>query len=74
MDDNIKIDMSETNRGKNQIIVDKIYKFNFSYKIGNNITICRYIHYKTDKKCDSFIVLNDKEDVIKYKDSHNHFE
>ena len=30
MEENIKIEISETNRGKEQIIIDRKYKFNFS--------------------------------------------
>ena len=30
IDENIKIEISETNRGKEQIIINKKYKYNFS--------------------------------------------
>jgi len=30
MDENIEIEISETNRGKEQIIINKKYKYNFS--------------------------------------------
>jgi len=32
MEENINIEISETNRGKEQIIINKKYKFNFSSK------------------------------------------
>ena len=33
---------------KKQIIIDRKYKFNFSYKKVNNSKIYRCTHYKTD--------------------------
>ena len=31
-------------------------------------------HYKTDYKCKSFVIINDKNEVIKYYNKHNHLE
>ncbi|OUM69515.1 hypothetical protein PIROE2DRAFT_2612 [Piromyces sp. E2] len=67
-------EISETNRGKKQIIIDRKYKFNFSYKKVNNSKIYRCTNYKTDYKCKSFIILNDKNKIIKYYNNHNHLE
>jgi len=36
MDDNLKIEISETNRGREQIIVKRKYKFNFLNKKKDN--------------------------------------
>jgi len=42
-------EISETIRGKKNII-DRKYKFNFSYNNVNNSKIYRCTHYKTDYK------------------------
>ena len=70
----IEIEISETNREKKQIIVDKKYKFNFSYLKRDNSKVYRCTEYKTPKKCNSFIVLNDNDKVLKYGNNHNHLE
>ncbi|OUM65142.1 hypothetical protein PIROE2DRAFT_7857 [Piromyces sp. E2] len=57
-----------------KINIDRKYKFNFSYKKVNNSKIYRCTHYKTDYKCKSFIILNDKNKIIKYYNNHNHLE
>ena len=36
MDENIKIEISETNRGKEQLIINRKYKYNFSRKLKNS--------------------------------------
>ena len=48
MDDQLEI--SETNKEKNQIIVNKKYKFNLQY-ITNNAKVFKCTEYKTVKKC-----------------------
>ena len=74
MKNTINYEFSETNRGKKQIIIERKYKFNYTYKYVNNTTIYRCTHYKTRYKCPSFVILNDKDKIIKYKNSHNHLE
>ncbi|OUM58865.1 hypothetical protein PIROE2DRAFT_15765 [Piromyces sp. E2] len=74
MENVVNYEISETNRGKKQIIIDRKYKFNFSYKKVDNSKIYRWTHYKTDYKCKSFITLNDKNKIIKYHNNHNHIE
>ncbi|KAL6608538.1 hypothetical protein U3516DRAFT_755836 [Neocallimastix sp. 'constans'] len=69
MDDQLEI--SETNKEKNQIIVNRKYKFNLWY-ITNNTKIFQCTKYKTVKKCKSYIILNDNNKVIKYKNKHTH--
>jgi len=59
---------------KKQIIIDRKYKFIFSYKKVNNSKIYRCTHYKTAYKCKSFIILNDNNKIIKYYNNHNHLE
>jgi len=59
---------------KKQIIIDRKYKFNFSYKKVNNSKIYRCTHYKTAYKCKSFIILNEDNKIIKYYNNHNHLE
>ncbi|KAL6628530.1 hypothetical protein U3516DRAFT_793601 [Neocallimastix sp. 'constans'] len=57
MDDQLEI--SETNKEKNQIIVNKKYKFNLWY-IMNNTKVFKYINQ------------NDNNKVIKYENRHIH--
>ena len=68
MDDQLEI--SETNKEKNQIIVNKKYKFNLWY-ITNNTKIFQCTKCKTVKKCKFYIILNDNNKVIKYENKQN---
>ncbi|KAG4084759.1 hypothetical protein H8356DRAFT_1062886 [Neocallimastix lanati (nom. inval.)] len=72
MEGNLKIDISETNRGKEQIIIDRKFKYNFSKLKKYNTKIYRCTEYKTLNKCKSFITLNDNKEVLNYDSSHNH--
>ena len=72
MEENLKIETSETTRGKEQNILNKKYKFNYSYTRSDNKKKYRCTEYKTLYKCKSFIVLNDKKEVLEYKNYHNH--
>ncbi|KAG4088992.1 hypothetical protein H8356DRAFT_1432362 [Neocallimastix lanati (nom. inval.)] len=74
MEDNIEIEISETNRGNEQIIINKKHKFNFSFQRKDKSKIYRCIEYKTLNKCKSLIILNDKKEVLKYESLHNHLE
>ena len=74
MENFVNYEISETIRGKKQIIIDKKYKFNFSYKKIDNSKIYRCSHYRTGYKCKSFIILNDKNKIINYQNNHNHLE
>ncbi|OUM58866.1 hypothetical protein PIROE2DRAFT_15766 [Piromyces sp. E2] len=74
MERNLKIEINKTNRGKKQIIVYRKYKFNFSNTKKNNSKIFRCTEYKTLNKYKSFIILNDKKEILKYESSHNHPE
>ncbi|KAG4094163.1 hypothetical protein H8356DRAFT_1428114 [Neocallimastix lanati (nom. inval.)] len=74
MEDNIEIVISETNRGNEQIIINKKYKFNFSFQRKDKSKIYRCTEYKTLNKCKSLIILNDKKEVLKYESLHNHLE
>ncbi|KAL6600050.1 hypothetical protein U3516DRAFT_670119 [Neocallimastix sp. 'constans'] len=70
----LKIDISETNRGKEQIIINKKYKYNYSYTKKNKSKVYRCIEYKTLNKCKSYIIFNDEKEILKYDGVHNHFE
>ncbi|KAG4095622.1 hypothetical protein H8356DRAFT_1426937 [Neocallimastix lanati (nom. inval.)] len=72
MEGNLKIDISETNRGKEQIIIDRKFKYNFSKLKKDNTKIYRCTEYKTLNKCKSFIILIDNKEVLNYDSSHNH--
>ncbi|KAG4101775.1 hypothetical protein H8356DRAFT_1332098 [Neocallimastix lanati (nom. inval.)] len=66
------IRVGETNRGKEQIIIDRKFKYNFSKLKKDNTKIYRCTEYKTLNKCKSFIILNDNKEVLNYDSSHNH--
>ncbi|ORY63724.1 hypothetical protein LY90DRAFT_505170 [Neocallimastix californiae] len=74
MEDNIEIEISETNRGNEQIIINKKHKFNISFQRKDKSKIYRCTEYKTLNKCKSLIILNDKKEVLKYESLHNHLE
>ncbi|KAG4097743.1 hypothetical protein H8356DRAFT_1425183 [Neocallimastix lanati (nom. inval.)] len=74
MKDNIEIEISEKNRGNEQIIINKKHKFNFSFQRKDKSKIYRCTEYKTLNKCKSLIILNDKKEVLKYESLHNHLE
>jgi len=67
-----KIEISETNRGREQIIINRKFKFNFSKIKKDNTKIYRCTEYKTYNKCKSFIILNDNKEVLIHESSHNH--
>jgi len=66
--------LMKTTEEKKQIIIDRKYKFNLSYKKVNNSKIYRCTHYKTAYKCKSFIILYDDNKIIKYYNNHNHLK
>ncbi|ORY20529.1 hypothetical protein LY90DRAFT_516721 [Neocallimastix californiae] len=74
MEDNIEIEISETNRENEQTIINKKHKFNFSFQRKDKSKIYRCTEYKTLNKCKSLIILNDKKEVLKYESLHNHLE
>ncbi|KAG4092293.1 hypothetical protein H8356DRAFT_1429595 [Neocallimastix lanati (nom. inval.)] len=74
MEDNIEIEICETNRRNEQIIINKKHKFNFSFQRKDKSKIYRCTEYKTLNKCKSLIILNDKKEVLKYESLHNHLE
>ncbi|KAL6604342.1 hypothetical protein U3516DRAFT_758849 [Neocallimastix sp. 'constans'] len=69
MKENIKIEKSETNRGKKQIIINRKYKFNFSIEKKDNSKVYRCTKYRISNKCKSFIILNDKMEILEYETS-----
>jgi len=73
---NQEIGISKTNRGKEQIILNRKYKFNLSSKRKDNSKKKKNkcIEYKTLNKCPSFIILNNENQILEYDDSHNHLE
>ncbi|KAL6628467.1 hypothetical protein U3516DRAFT_740159 [Neocallimastix sp. 'constans'] len=50
MEDNIEIEISETNQGNEQIIINKKHKFNFSFQRKDKSKIYRCSEYKTLNK------------------------
>ena len=50
MEENLIIDVSESNKGKEQIIINKKYKFNFSYIIKDNSKVYKCTKYKKINK------------------------
>ncbi|OUM68226.1 hypothetical protein PIROE2DRAFT_4104 [Piromyces sp. E2] len=63
MEETINFEFSETNRGREQIIINRKYKFNFSKNKKDNTKVYRCTEYKTLNKCKSFIILNDKKEI-----------
>ena len=53
MEDNIEIEISETNRRNEQIIINKKHKFNFSFQRKDKSKIYRCTEYKTLNTCKS---------------------
>ncbi|KAG4090073.1 hypothetical protein H8356DRAFT_1431463 [Neocallimastix lanati (nom. inval.)] len=74
MEKNLEIEISKTNRGKEQIILNRKYKFNLSSKRKDNSKKYKYTEYKTLNQCPSFIILNNENQILEYDDSHNHLE
>ncbi|ORX76575.1 hypothetical protein BCR32DRAFT_303757 [Anaeromyces robustus] len=66
-----QLEISETNEKRNQIIVNRKYKFNLWYTT-NNTKVFKCTEYKTVNKCKSYITLNDNNKVIKYENKHTH--
>jgi len=60
MEENISIEISETNRGKEQIIINKTYKFNFSSKKKNIKNIFNF--YTIKQKF--FIKMSNKNKLL----------
>jgi len=61
MKENIIIDISESNNWKEQIIINKKYKFNFSHMRKDSSKVYKCTEYKKVNKCKSFIILNEKK-------------
>ena len=71
MEKNLEIEISKTNRGKEQIILNRKYKFNLSSKRKDNSKKYKYTEYKTLNQCPSFIILNNENQILEYDDSHH---
>jgi len=74
MEENLTIYISESNKGEEQIIINKQYKFNFSHIRKDNSRVYKCTEYKKKNKCKSFIILNNEKEILKYDSSHNHPE
>jgi len=65
-------------RGKEQLIINRKYKYNFSKLKKDNSKVYRCTEYKTLNKCKSFINVNDNKDILEYESKHesehNHLE
>jgi len=40
----------------------------------DNSKVYRFIEYRISNKCKSFIILNDKLEIMEYENLHNHLE
>ncbi|ORX76415.1 hypothetical protein BCR32DRAFT_303856 [Anaeromyces robustus] len=72
--ENLNIEFSETNKGKEQVVINRKYKFNLRYIKKDNLKVYYFTEYKTVNKCKSFIILNKKNEIIEYENLHNHSE
>ncbi len=70
----LKIVIRKTNWGKKLIIIDKKYKFNYSFTKKDETNVYRCTEYKTMKNWNSLVILLGDKDIIKYVDNHNHLE
>jgi len=69
MDDQLEI--SETSKEKNQIIVNRKYKFNLWYLTNNTKVFKCVLNIKQLKNVNLNIILNDNK-VIKHENKHTH--
>eukprot|EP00833_Pecoramyces_ruminatium_P018339 jgi/Orpsp1_1/1192371/evm.model.d7180000092691.1 len=74
MEENLNIYISESNKGEEQIIINRQYKFNFSHKRKDNSKVFKCTEYKKKNKCKSFIILSNEKKILEYASSHNHPE
>ena len=58
----------------NTINFNKKYKFNFSYIRKDNSKVYKCTDYKKINKWKTFIILNDKIEILEYESLHNHLE
>ncbi|KAL6596536.1 hypothetical protein U3516DRAFT_765046 [Neocallimastix sp. 'constans'] len=63
MEDNIEIEINETNRGNEQIIINNKHKFNFSFQRKDKSKFYRCTEYKTLNKLAKHKI---KEEIKKY--------
>jgi len=70
MEKNQEIEISKTNRGREQIILNRKYKFNISSKRKDNSKKKKYkcTEYKPLNKCPSFIILDNENQILEYDD------
>ena len=59
---------------KCKIIINRKYKFNFSIEKKDNSKVYGYTEYRTSNEFKSFIILNDKMEILEYESQHNHLE
>ena len=64
MEKDLNIEISETNRGKEQVILNRKYKSNFSYERKDKTKVYKCSEYKTSNKCKSLIILNNNKNLV----------
>jgi len=57
MEENLKIEISGTNRGNKQFIINSKYKFNLAAEKKDNKKVYKCTKYRTLNKCKSFIIF-----------------
>ena len=67
-----KIKKTITRRKNEQLIVDDVYLFNLQKTNKDKSKYYKCVEYKTLSKFSAYIKLNDKDEIIKYDNKHNH--
>ncbi|KAL6598903.1 hypothetical protein U3516DRAFT_846173 [Neocallimastix sp. 'constans'] len=75
LEKNQEIEISKINRRKEQIILNRKYMLNLSFKRKSNSKKYKCTEYKTLNKCPSFHYFKQYESILEYDDDlHNHLE
>ena len=69
-----KFTKTKSRKNKDMLLVDDIYLYNLIKVNKDKSKLFRCNQYKTDSKCQAFIKLNEKEEIIKFNSNHNHIK
>ena len=74
MEQQPKFTKTISRKNKDMLLVDDIYLYNLIKINKDKSKLYRCNQYKTYSKCQAFIKLNEKEEIIKFNSTHNHIE
>ena len=69
-----KFTKTKSRKNKDMLLVDDTYLYNLIKVNKDKSKLYKCYQYKTVSKCQAFIKLNEKEEIIKFKGNHNHLE